>query len=422
MKYFLILLLSLMPLVCCPMNQSLRLSGMGNLNLAVEDELNELNFYDFGGNPAGIIENDSNKSLVKAKGTYTDYKQKWEYTEREWRNFSTYGSIETAYRNKNLGLAINPSHRYIYKYSRKDDYYYNKDNAGYPALDIAGACKPKWFTVGAGLQNNRTYLKQEDSTSYEKTDDTKNTYAGIIFNPLSVMKGKLCVGITGGYWTEQMDTVTDENFGMQAIYNLEDKLKIGIRTNIEKNITYNRDSSLEVSSATELKGIYTIGNGENRVNLGCQMDFNTSDTYNKNDTTKTILTGFGTGLFYSNSGKYGIGIEFIVNNKTYECIPYPEDGDLVQKNYYIRTGGEINFKKYLYLRGGYCLNFIDAAHANLWYRTGRTSETYTAGIGIKLLNMKLDAAYNFDEGFFSLFYNKINLKIPAVGVAATIYL
>lgn len=51
-------------------NDNLRLAAIGNLDLVVEDFNNEINAYDFGKSPAGVIDDDNGASFIYVPGIY----------------------------------------------------------------------------------------------------------------------------------------------------------------------------------------------------------------------------------------------------------------------------------------------------------------------------------------------------------------
>ncbi|MCK4307505.1 hypothetical protein KAW50_04685 [candidate division WOR-3 bacterium] len=408
---------------------SLRLAAMGNFGVIIESELCELNFYDFGQNVAGLVENDGTRTLVRSVGIYNKdkYKPSWNDSyEEEWFT-SKKGIVEATWQVSNMAFSLKPLYC-------QTPYYWYLESMKEQGLSFSYAYKFPWFIIGGEIGGKRNYKKEEEDTItyYEKEWDTKEAKVSAISLSLRLVGGSLCTGVSfecrdNNYEKSEygyMREIKEKEVSIQAIYLWEAKLKIGLRSEVlEKQDVrkYSNDSqkdTTEMLKATKMKGIYTIGSGEHKINVGFEMEFATPIiweyfgypwwTYNGKK------FGYGSGLLYSHSKRGCLGIEFLMSKNKLE--PY-ENESSTDRWRSIRVGGELNIIKCFYLRGGYCAE--SRYYENDWSGYWERSEVYCAGLGVKLLRLKLDLAYNFEEEIFSDGGSYINSH--TVGIAVTFY-
>lgn len=392
---------------------SSRLAGMGSLSLAVEDESNELNLYDFGFNVAGLIEDDSNYSLIEGEGSY--YQEKEEGDDRV-RFFPSKGiGNETTYRTSKMAFSLEPYYRdwslqEVYSTSNKS---YER-NFKFPEFSLSGAYKLPWFTIGEEFEMSWDYEKKNDSINYKKNDDIKKIITGISSNPIKIIRGNLILGFTFAYQIQEMQSSTgiSKTEGIQAIYSLEDRLKVGINSGITQM------TSSGWLKNVDIRGVYSIKSGENKINIGSEFDFTAGNNAYMSYEYKTIE--YRGGIFYSYAQKVGLGIEFLVDKNPFGMNQENEKDWCTE----ILVGGEFNIKKYFYLRSGYNMENIFQASPSL--EVIQPIESYTAGLGIKMRNFKLDIAYKFgSRNFYDTYYSSngyyLNSTFNTIRLAATFY-
>jgi len=189
-------------------NGNLKLAALGNLNLVLEEYENEINIYDFGELPAGIIDDNSSKSSIYLKGKYGFDGLKEKETETEWSG----GSI-----------AIGGIYKYMSRWALGGSFSGLKRDLGFYSpwemtnlrYDIKNTCDTvivafqvfKWINLGLRGAYRRDMIKTTEYINYWEDDDTTWLVAPSV--SITLPGGKWSIG--AGYTYTDMGYYSNVN-------------------------------------------------------------------------------------------------------------------------------------------------------------------------------------------------------------------
>lgn len=377
-------------------SKSVRTAGMGFFSLVMDDEFYELNFYDFGNNPAGVLENDSGKNFTRAYGTY------YRDTCEGCPDYFTGGKInlEGVYRNARNAVKFEtgeirntPS---IIVTNEIADFFYLKSKQYNTALNLAHKMSNE-FIMGCAVNAGNCYWKddylyKDTITNYEKNKDELNVTAGMIFIPewMKNLQAGLTIGYKElGFSKESKYIGCAIDYGAQIFY-LYDNLKLGLRVNledIEERIRWELYSDGMVNSGflknAALQGLYTVTEKENKINVGFSVDYE-EPVYGEFLYVSHIYErrrfNYGLGISYL-SKKWGtLGIEFH-QEKRDDFYTKPKTYTHYER---VCAGGELRVKDPLFVRAGF--GIVE------W--NGRF---YSCGMSYVSKHIRCDFAYNLED-------------------------
>ncbi|MFA5032956.1 MAG: hypothetical protein WC614_08055 [bacterium] len=360
---------------------SLRIIGMGNLNLIQQDEFNEFNLYDFSNNLAGLIEDDSNRSTVKGLGSYSCRDT------TSWKDLSEaakMGIVRGTFKDKKKAFSIGlKKQNYIPIIEGTDDMG-NEINLTPTELSGDFCCNFKLvsgYSFGTGLE----YLKIANPPLHLLYRDLDMDYSHLIWkNGISVKKLKnLELGMQLNIINETRWAVEQNNYELKAqgIWNYN-KLGLGL------------DAYFRSTEDTfNCYGIYLkeIRNDDIPVNfeLGWQ-NYKINQFLGIQERYPSSIFTAGVGIGYKIKTTQ-IGLE--LHNMRERYTTYNINPDSVKYEWYsttgINCGLETKLLKYCALRGGYWYKIINAV----------TDDYYSLGFGIYLPNERgrIDIAWTSEN-------------------------
>jgi hypothetical protein len=362
-------------------SDNLRLAAMGNLDLIVEDFNNELNAYDFGQSPAGIIEDDNGASYVYLPGLIgftvfgdTVYDRKW----------SGYGfSLRGVFKVKSK-FAIGGSYSETIANEESESWIGLLDgisyNNYYDTLVIGYTIIPQ-FSVGFRF-SYANYTVQTLNSSYSYFDQKTYAYEpSILFNSPNKQWN---IGLSYGF-SKYESYDAQHKIIVPVIYS-HGNLDLGIVA------SYHTFPNEDAEKSIRLRSLYRIPMRSNHIDVGCLFRYITPN-----------VTDEGYRFYVSNGWQinWGIGIAFVADNIGLLGVQYRDDIiaytgyiSLWSDSYtfhetYISIGAEFNPLKVVPLRVGY------VSHDSGLY--GIKFDIITSGIGFILFRTRLliDFAYNY---------------------------
>ncbi|MDD2891131.1 MAG: hypothetical protein PHE49_10935 [bacterium] len=379
---------------------SLRIIGMGNLNLIQQDEFNEFNLYDFSNNLAGLIEDDSNRSTVKGLGDYS-YRDT-----TSWKDLSEaakIGIIRGTFKDKKKAFSIGfKKQNYIPIIEGTDDMG-NEINLTPTELLGDFHCAFQLFpgySFGTGLE----YLKIENPSLHLLYRDLDMDYSHLVWkNGISVKKLKnLELGMQLNIINETRQTVDQTNYELKAqgIWNYN-KLGLGL------DAYFLPGQKSFVENTSNCYGIYLKEIRNDDIPVNFELGWQNYKTYKflgiQEHYSASIFTA-GIGIGYKIKTTQ-IGLEL---HNTRE----KKDIDTWYSTTGINCGLETKFLKYCALRGGYWYKIINAV----------TDDYYSLGFGIYLPNEKgrIDIAWTSENLNFYYPYEN-NEKAHTMGIQLLLF-
>ena len=382
-------------------SKSLRTAGMGFFLLVMDDQLYELNFYDFGANVAGLVEDDSGTTFIQTTGIEHknvgitkswsrdegwNVKEKWA-TGRKVDLEGVYRTPVYAIKIKTTPVLNAPlfwgadmSGREILIKSKTRDF----------AFTYAQSPNPN-FIWGGEIRFSDRYEKNEyknvdTTTCYTKDKDIGEIKVGIIL-PAFIENLSLGYSFEGKKlgMGETDYTGGGVGLGTQVFYTPKTHIKLGLRANLqvidEKRGEYFPETCGTLKDIA-LRGLYTLKREGNRINLGLWLGYASpiyEEIFGFSFINEERHLDYGLGISYFNRDRATIGIE-LHQKKT--------ENTEESKYYYhyeeICIGGELHIDGPLFVLAGYSL-------------TKWEGELYCFGLTFLANRIRCDAAYNFEQ-------------------------
>jgi|GEM_PF-1526995 len=369
-------------------NSDLRLAAIGNLDLIVMGWDNEINAYDFGESPAGIIEDNHGKSMVYLPGAYnvTDLDERpfyeyWPYDD-EW---DSYGLRVLGIAKIKSRLAIggsflkaraNRSYYYMYyalPYFEHYDTYSGRVVSAYKALP--------WFTIGCqGSYRKRreTYEHPVYEEVYYEIDEYVLEPAVLIVLPHQHWQCGL------NYLHKKVKTYpTVHHFTVPFVYSYK-QLQFGLKTSFG-----HVPISDDWKKAIEFRSLYKIPMEVGSVNVGLLFSYATPQMWE--DFTIWSSEGWqrkmGIGIAYNNIKLGMIGMQYTKYSIKSDVFDY----SYTTHENNMHFGIELLLLRNLPVRLGYIYTGLDYP-----YYSEPSYDMITTGFGIKIpsINLEIDFAYN----------------------------
>jgi hypothetical protein len=363
-------------------NSNLRLAGMGNLDLVVEDFNNEINAYDFGQSPAGIIEDDNGASYFYLPGLSgftvfgdTVYDGKWsgygfllKGVYKIQSKFAIGGSYSETIANQKVISLMYPLHETSY-------------NNYYDTLVIGYTIIPR-LTVGFRFSYVNYASQEIYPSSYSYYDQKTYAYEpSLLFRSLNK---QLSAGLT--YRLSKYESYDDRHKIIVPVIYSHGNLDLGIAA------SYHTFPNEDPEKSIQLRSRYRIPMRNNHLDIGCLFSY----------ATPNVIEGQYFNVMDGWHINWGIGIAFVADNIGLFGVQYREDGitytgfinwqgddSYTLRETYFSIGAEFNPLKVMPLRIGY-VNKTDMSYVI-------DLSILTAGIGFILFSERLhiDFAYNY---------------------------
>jgi hypothetical protein len=358
-------------------NDDFRLAAVGNLELIIESSNNEINGYDFGESPAGIIDDDNGNSQIYIPGMYGFRKFSDNLVNRK-RHGSGF-SLKTIFKKPSkfaLGNSFSHSNavtEYDISHSTFNNYY-DTIFVGYkinPSINIG--FRGSYYKATTKQENEYVTNDEIDAYSYEPS---------FFINPIGE-NWQLGVNYRlRKYFLNQ----TSHKFLIPIIYS-SINVQCGLKVHLE---TKPHDSP---EMAFEFRSTYLIPFNQKHLKFGflCKgiRPYHNEEYYYMR--TSGFGLSIGSGIAYLDEDIGLIGMQYnIVFYKTDPSIWIGETSQPVYEHY-VNLGAEFYLVKCIPLRLGYVIITTNNVYDNPTYNF------ITSGFGIKILNSKLmvDFVYNF---------------------------
>lgn len=360
-----------------------RLAAMGNLDLVVRHWDNELNMYDFGESPAGLLDDNQGKSLLYLPGSYgfTAFDEDYDDNgDSDWHGYalSLLGITKKAARLAGgLFLAKQRSDNVYYSVwnMRTVESYY--DN--YSGLCVAAFRFSSQLVMGLQGEydkQRRRYLIFGDEDWYERDSYLYKPAVLITSSQRSWQLG-LNYSLTkiGPYTTAHY-------FAVPFLYNAP-HVTLGVKGGLGP-VPHHDDwrKSIEVQS------LFHILTDRGSVDLGLLAMFESPRIHNDFDVSSSPgwETELGTGIAYSDKQFGVVGMQYKRIMTRYELT----ENYTVHENR-ISLGGEFLFSKVIPLRLGYVNVFYDHP-----YYEYPAYDILTSGFGVRIpgTELEVDFVYN----------------------------
>ena len=366
-------------------NDDFRLAAVGNLELIIEASNNEINGYDFGESPAGIIDDDNGNSQVYIPGMYgfTKFADNLIYSRRHGTGFS----LKTIFKKPSkfaIGNSFSHSNavvEYDLSYRTFNNYYDTIFVAYKINSSISIGFRGSYYKATTKAENGYVVNDETDAYSYEPS---------FFVNPI------------GEHWQLGLNyrlrkyapNYTTHKFLIPVIYS-----SINLKCGLKVHLTTIPHDSPEM--AFEIRSTYLIPIGQRHLKFGLLLKG--IKPYHSEEYYYTMTSGFGlnigSGIAYLDENIGLIGVQYnIVLYKTNPSFWIDENSQAVYEHY-LNLGAEFYLIKHIPLRLGYVIISTNNVYDNPTYNF------ITSGFGFKILNSKLriDFVYNFKVMEYSAF-------------------
>ncbi|MEW6686601.1 MAG: hypothetical protein AB1393_10410 [Candidatus Edwardsbacteria bacterium] len=369
---------------------SLRLSAMGNLRLVIADEYSEINLCDFGKNPAGLLEDNEGRSLIRAKGVWSKEKpESGNSLQGEGvYHYKNITSISGEYCRSSWNFSSTGEEGEEVKYKPQFDTW---KLAG--ALNVAHGVTPLGFSL----------RKREGSLFFTSQKySVEEIKAGVGFGKENA---KLGITFTSYHSKTTFDTTAVQIISFHGIFDLSNNLTFAAQYNqgkLKKTEYYGNyygwQSPRKVSHnvrSFSTRGSHTIVGEPGNLKLGFQVELSNFVPYEflgYYSYEKRKRNSWGLGMGYEYKKKWRVGMEYHRENREEYYNP---------KEYFSQN--EINF-------GGELSNILSLFSLRLGvglksYESGLFVDNYCFGIGYLAPNKlaKIDLTYNLEKSNYSYY-------------------
>jgi hypothetical protein len=358
-------------------NGDYRLAAVGNLDLIIEASNNEINGYDFGESPAGIIDDDNGNSQVYIPGMYSFTKFADDLD--SWKRHGTGFSLKTIFKKPSqfaLGNSFSHSNAVVEYDISCNTYnnYYDTIFVGYKInSNINIGFRGSYYKATTKQENGYVTNDETDAYSYEPS---------FFINPIGE-QWQLGVNYRLRKYSFNQ---TSHKFLIPIIYS-SINVQCGLKVHLE---TMPHDSP---EMAFEFRSTYLIPFGQKQLKFALLCKG--IKPYHSEEYYYTMIRGFGlnigSGIACLDENIGLIGIQYnIVLYKTDPSFWNDENSQAVYEHY-LNLGAEFYLIKHIPLRLGYVIITTNNDYYNPTY------SIITSGFGLKILNSKLaiDFVYNF---------------------------
>ncbi len=371
------------------LSSDLRLAAMGNLDLVVIGWDNEINAYDFGESPAGVIEDNKGKSTVYVPGIYgcTQFDS---LPGSEWNGcgYSAEGIVKSKSKFA-VGNSFSRTYADNLPYSEEIPPHIsvpvNYDNL-YEML-IAAYRGLRWLTMGLRFSYKKETIHYAEHRD-EDYDDIYTYEPSVLIQPANLhwhfgFKYEL---------NEHRWEPTIHDFTLPIIYS-SPQLRLGIKGGLG---TTPYDGPARKS--LKLRSIYQISAGKGAVSLG--MLFAYANPPFVGDLTYLWWsdgwqTDYGLGIAYHHERLWQIGLQYKRKIHKTKTFWEWEEYSYAMHQQSIHCGAEISILRNIPIRLGYVNVSYDYPYA---FYNDPAYDIITTGFGVRIPRAKLeiDFAYNIE--------------------------
>jgi hypothetical protein len=364
-------------------SENIRLAALGGMNIMLEEHNNEINLYDFGELPAGVIDDDNGKSSIYILGRYGVDGVKELSSETDWFGGS---------------LAIGGIYKYMERWAiggsnmtaRRDLGFYSVFEMTHERYDIRN-CRDtvilalqvsKWLKLGVRGAYLREVIKKTEYINYWEGDD--KTWIGEPSLSIALPGSNWSVGF-GYTYTDIGDFSYDDNtrnFKLPIVYRGQ-ILSLGLKVNHKR--TYRHDGYM---SGKETFGCVRcfckVPIFDKTINIGLLVDREITYRYQEShDPIYNWFMDFGGGvaLVDEDFGLIGAQLQHRIYHRYAPAYP---------KQTILNLGLELNPFKFIPVRIGYLFHSYDPEYPY------SEQNIVTMGFGVYFLEKraKIDFAYN----------------------------
>jgi len=335
----------------------LRLAAMGNLHLVVEDTDNEINAYDFGKSPAGLIDDDEGKSKLYIPMSYgrSLYDEMYKKT---WHSGKI--RINTVYKLQQA-LAIGNSFMIA---GAQSEVMHGRKNETYSknvsdTIVFAYRIIPQ-ITVGCRA-NFYNFIYEYKSHDFDYSSKHKITSLETSFLSKPI-KNDLQFGLNHRYCSYQRsemwyDTISTNTFTIPIIYRSH-KLVLGIKGSL---IYFRADLPFDTTileNSIGLRTLYKIPFAQKSFNIGMQLNRNTLHYYDPHGySMQGWKFDFAVGMAFLNENIGLFGVQYQKNTEYHEDVYFDDSYDFGY--YLLNFGTELYLLKDTPFRLGYVIKDFD---------------------------------------------------------------
>ncbi len=364
-------------------NSDFRLAAIGNLDLVVIGWDNEINAYDFGESPAGIIGDNNGKSTIYMPEAYgfTAFDE-WPY-EYEWDSYGLrvlgIAKFKSRFAIGGSFLKARADRTYSTLYDTLPHFYYYDT---YNGKAVSAYQATPWFSIGfqgsykkRGETYDHPYYHYED---YHEIDEYVYKPAFLITLPHQHWQCGF------NYLHKKVKTSpTIHHFTLPFIFSSR-QLEFGLKTSFG-HVPIDDDWKKSI----EFKSLYKIPMKMSSVNVGLLFAYTTPQIWE--DFTIWSSRGWqrkmGIGIAYNNKKIGVIGMQYSKYSVKNDVFDY----SFTNHENNMHLGIELLVLRNLPIRFGYIYTGLEGP-----YFPGISYDIITAGFGIKvpIMNLEIDFAYN----------------------------
>ncbi len=363
-------------------NSDFRLAAMGNLDLVIIHWDNEINAYDFGESPAGVIEDNSGKSMVYVPCAY-GFTQFDSFPHHEWSGYALTALSIVKIRSKfATGFTYSKKRTdNIYEYGldyREGTIYDSHIGSFMTAYKVLSS-----FVLGfSGSYSKRTKQYQYIDEYYH---DIYSYEPSVLIQPAQL---HWQFGLNYKLRKPTLDPAIHD-FTLPIIYS-STQLRIGIKGGLG-TIPYDGPAR----KSLKLRSIYRILSNNHSVNIGAYFGYTNPLFWEEFlfSWWNGWETNFGIGIAYQHENFGLIGLQYNRNIRKTKTSWEWEEYSYTIHEHYINFGAEILFFRSIPLRIGYVNMSYDYPYD---YYNDPAYDIITAGFGVRIPKAKLeiDFAYN----------------------------
>lgn len=382
------------------LSPNLRLAAMGNPYLVVEDWHNEMNAYDFGQLPAGIVTDNQSRSWASIDASYGfgPLVETWMYTRKSRdAGLGASGACHLGQRTAISGRLSCTNHDFAYQRLYGTHQVWHNEYREHSDSLTAGFRAGQLVTLGLrGIYND---IWEKRGSSYRRTEELWSVEPSILLSP---PEAKIQYGLHGRLYQygHSAQTATALHFSLPLIYTAP-ALSLGtklILCNLDSRPTYADfpiGPLLTLGLAASIRRWVDVGNSALCIAVHAAANDYTATMLFSEDRPSWLLD-FGLGLAYTDNQTMTLGIQYLPS-----IGEGPDYLDDVRREQSVNLGAEFYPLRELPVRVG--LARLSAQSGAIHYfveqmlhDTFLACDAVTAGCGVRwpTLRLEVDLAYN----------------------------
>lgn len=392
-------------------SENVRLAALGGVDIMLDEYDNEINLYDFGELPAGVIDDDNGKSSFYIRGKYGVDGVHEIQTESEWSaNGLAIGGIYKYGERWAVGGSSVIAMKDLGFYSVTEMTHERYDIRNYRDTVILALQVSSWLNLGLRGAYRRNVVKKTEYINYWEYD--YKTWLGEPSLSMTLPGGSWSIGF--GYEYTDVSDVTNvdntKNFKLPITYRGR---YFGFGFKINHKLTYRGSGYLSDKETFGcIRGILKIPIFSRTINVGLLVDRDI--TYRSLEYSDPIYNWFmdiggGVALVDGNLGLIGAQLRHRIYH--HYALAYP-------KQTVFNLGLELNPFKFIPIRIGYLFHSFDPEYPY------SVQNIMTMGFGLYFLERraKIDFAYNLRKNeikWYDLFSYDLYYDIQHIWALST---